>query len=770
MSPPERKRKKTKKKPSLVLGPTPESTPNPSLPDDLVVSCLARVSRLQYPTLSLVSKSFRSLLASPELYKTRSSLGHTESCLYVCIRFPNETNPRWFTLCQKPDHPFAKKKKKKSSGYALATIPIPHSPPAHWSGLVTVGSNIYNIGGSIYKTPLSTVSVLDCQSHTWREAPSMLIERYYPAANVVDGKIYVTGGCEECDNSSWMEVFDPKTQTWELVPSHGPEICGCKIYKSAVIDGKLHMFGTQNGLAYKPREGRWEREGWEMDLGWPWFSYSVIDNVLFYYSDGFKWYDTEARVWRQMKGLKGLPKFAHYGCVKLADYGGKMAVLWDKYLPSSGYKKKTIWCAVVALERPSSEEIWGKVEWLDAVLTVPEYYEFVCALSFFFPYINLPHIIIGIEGLPDLREKCRKAMVDLGGKMGFLWNEDLDNGEGRIWCAEIALERRDEEDEIWGKYPTLSLVSKSFRSLLASPHLYETRSSLGRTESCLYVCIRFPDETIPRWFTLCQKPDRTLTTVDTMKKKPSGYVLAKLSTPHSRHAHVCSLVTVGSDIYNIGGPVDEANEPSSSVSILDCRSNTWTEGPSMLVKRNYPFASVLDGKIYAAGSSDSSSSEWMEVFDTKTQTWELVSSPPAEMRARRHLHIKRMAGIDGKVHILGSSSRLAYDTREGRWESVGKEMSSGWGWYSYCVVENVIYYYKERGEIKWYDTKGRRWRALKGVKGLHKIPRYTVTLADFGGKMAVLWDRDVASTGDKMIWCTVIALERHNDEEIWGKV
>ncbi|CDY42631.1 BnaC01g00430D [Brassica napus] len=234
-------------------------------------------------------------------------------------------------------------------------------------------------------------------------------------------------------------------------------------------------------------------------------------------------------------------------------------------------------------------------------------------------------------------------------------------------------------------------------------------------------------------------------------KKASGYVLAKLSTPHSRHAHGCSVVTVGSDIYNIGGPIDKANEPSSSVSILDCRSNTWREGPSMLVKRNYPFASVLDGKIYAAGSSDSSSSEWMEVFDTKTQTWELVSSPvAAEMRARRHLHIKRMAGIDGKVHILGSSSRLAYDTREGRWESVGKEMSSGWGWYSYCVVDNVIYYYKERGEIKWYDSKGRRWRALKG--------------------MAVLWDRDVASTGDKMIWCTVIALERHNDEEIWGKV
>ncbi|CAH8346937.1 unnamed protein product [Eruca vesicaria subsp. sativa] len=104
---------------------------------------------------------------------------------------------------------------------------------------------------------------------------------------------------------------------------------------------------------------------------------SIMALMLFYYYDVFKWYDTEARVWRQMKGLKGLPKFASYGCVKLADYGGKMAVLWDKYLPSSGYKKKTIWCAVISLERPNSEEIWGKVEWLDAVLTVPESYEFV---------------------------------------------------------------------------------------------------------------------------------------------------------------------------------------------------------------------------------------------------------------------------------------------------------------------------------------------------------------------------------------------------------
>ena len=196
MSPPERKRKKTKQ--SLVLEPTPESTPITSLPDDLVVSCLARVSRLQYPTLSFVSKSFRSLLASPHLYETRSSLGRTESCLYVCIRFPDETIPRWFTLCQKPKK--KNKRTKKASRYVLAKLPTPPSRSAHWSGLVAVGSDIYNIGGPIDEAdePSSSVSILDCRSNTWREGPSMLVERDYPHANVIDGKIYVAGDLGAC--------------------------------------------------------------------------------------------------------------------------------------------------------------------------------------------------------------------------------------------------------------------------------------------------------------------------------------------------------------------------------------------------------------------------------------------------------------------------------------------------------------------------------------------------------------------------------------------
>lgn len=74
------------------------------LPDDLLLNCLARLTRSYYPILSLVSKRiFRSLLASTtDIYETRRLLGSTESCLYVCLMSPCSSKPRWFTLTQRP--------------------------------------------------------------------------------------------------------------------------------------------------------------------------------------------------------------------------------------------------------------------------------------------------------------------------------------------------------------------------------------------------------------------------------------------------------------------------------------------------------------------------------------------------------------------------------------------------------------------------------------------------------------------------------------------
>ncbi|KAH0936044.1 hypothetical protein HID58_013161, partial [Brassica napus] len=73
-----------------------------SLPDAVVLSCLARVSKLDHPALSMVSKRYRSLMVSSELYDLRSSsMGRTENLLYYSSEWAEVFDPKmetWETL------------------------------------------------------------------------------------------------------------------------------------------------------------------------------------------------------------------------------------------------------------------------------------------------------------------------------------------------------------------------------------------------------------------------------------------------------------------------------------------------------------------------------------------------------------------------------------------------------------------------------------------------------------------------------------------------
>ncbi|EOA16814.1 hypothetical protein CARUB_v10005035mg [Capsella rubella] len=364
--------------------PSPETTFS-SLPDDLVLNCLARLSRLHYPTLSLVSKRFRLLLASPDspdLYTSRSLLHRTESCLYVCLRFPLDPNPRWFTLWRRPDR--ASVNREKPICNLLVSIPSSPLPSARCSALVAVGSHIYNIGGTIDDDePSSRVLILDCRYHSWEEGPSMIMRRDHPAASVLDGKLYVAGGCKDIDSPNWIEVFEPKFKTWEAVSSSCAKECDSEIIRSTEIDGKVYMCGSK-GVSYNPKDGICEPVEWNMCKGWAWFSSCVIDNVLYYYySREFKWFDASIREWRIVQGLESLD-IAIHSHVKLADYGGKMAVFWDMTYASDsggGFQGKQIWCAEVEVERNNNGEILGRVELFGPVLEVPEGSEFVGVLA-----------------------------------------------------------------------------------------------------------------------------------------------------------------------------------------------------------------------------------------------------------------------------------------------------------------------------------------------------------------------------------------------------
>ncbi|EFH64985.1 hypothetical protein ARALYDRAFT_894748 [Arabidopsis lyrata subsp. lyrata] len=334
------------------------------LPDDVVLNCLARVSRLYYPTLSLVSKKFRSLLSSKELYQTRTLLGRTESFLYVFLR-----------------------RRPNSSKRILVPISSPNFPSARWSKVAAVGPNIYSIGGlehNMSSKASSNVMAMDCRSHTWCEAPSMHVAREFHSVCAFDGKIYVTGANENLDSTNWMGVFDTNTRTWEYLQIPGKELCRASQLESVWYEGTLYVRSEKKNVTYKLHKGRWRKVDYAMNYGWGRSSsYCVIENV-FYHNFGttIYWFDSQKRSWKILKGLESLCKsLCNKSAKYLVDYGGKIAVLWQDYVSLKFPRETSIWCAEIAIEKRENGEIWGMLEWVDIVFTTDNPSNLVHALT-----------------------------------------------------------------------------------------------------------------------------------------------------------------------------------------------------------------------------------------------------------------------------------------------------------------------------------------------------------------------------------------------------
>ena len=109
-----------------------------SLPDEVVLKCLFRVPRCYDLNLSLVSKTLRSLVRSPELYRLRSQLKSVYLSYYFYQgRLSRSPSYSWITF--RPGD--------KTTDYqlehrplSLADVPIPDLGDA-----VSVGSEIYFI-------------------------------------------------------------------------------------------------------------------------------------------------------------------------------------------------------------------------------------------------------------------------------------------------------------------------------------------------------------------------------------------------------------------------------------------------------------------------------------------------------------------------------------------------------------------------------------------------------------------------------------------------
>ncbi|CAK7337937.1 unnamed protein product [Dovyalis caffra] len=276
--------------------PPPPQILIPSLSNDIALSILARIPRSHHPLLSLVSKPFRSLLSSPLFYTTRSLLNTSQHFLYLSLRIPTATSLHWFTLYQNPT---------KNS-----LIPLPPTPsPLVGSAFVAVGPKIYVIGGSIGDIPSSHVWALDCRSNTWEAVPGMRISREFAAAGVVDGRIYVIGGCVVdtwVKSRNWAEVFDPKTGKWDSVDSGKDGLLREKwMHGSAVVNERIYVMADRNGVVYEPKTKKWETVGSELDLGWRGRA-CVVNGILYCYDyvGNIRGFDVGNGVWKDLRGWK----------------------------------------------------------------------------------------------------------------------------------------------------------------------------------------------------------------------------------------------------------------------------------------------------------------------------------------------------------------------------------------------------------------------------------------------------------------------------------
>ncbi|KAG7552180.1 Kelch repeat type 1 [Arabidopsis thaliana x Arabidopsis arenosa] len=649
------------------------------------------------------------------------------------VFFSDKPCPSLFALWIKPGQTLTNQLEKKERSIGdTRLVPIPSSycstVPFY---TISVGSEVYGL--KQYNDPSSMMWVRNKKNLFWRKAPNMTVARAKAIAHVLNGKIYVMGGCKADESANWGEVFDIKTQTWEPLPDPGAELRFSSIRKIEVFKGKLYVRSNEKkDSVYDPEEGKW-------DVTTKSHVQSLIDNV-WYCCDKRScwWYDTSRRKWRVVKGLDMLIKNLGCGIIEIANYDGKLLILWDKFVHHGTCQDKDIWCALIALERrDGSDEVWGNIDWASIVLTVPSSYGFVNSLK---------NRIKELQGKPKppsplfeqkgiLRRSSsmsmvarRKIMVDpprassfepssasgqqrdgfeqvytrstrrhnrraeqvaspersSTNKFDYISSQDVEqpppayygvylglNGTKRSELdqgARLELEqdvtdtprselhqgaRLELEQDVTdtptseldqgarmeleqyvmdtprtrisrSHYPKLSLVCKTFRTLLISNELTVARLHLKTHETFFHVCLKFPDRPNPSMFTLWIRPGQILTNQLEKKQRSTGDTRL-VQIPSSYYSNVpLNLIRVGSKVYGLR----QSNDPSSNMLVRKKKSLCWHKAPNMTVARAKALACVLNGKIYVMGGCGADeSANWGEVFDIKTQTWAPLPDP-----------------------------------------------------------------------------------------------------------------------------------------------
>lgn len=290
------------------------------LPDEISLQILARVPRIHYLKLKLVSQSWKEAISAPEIYSLRRELKTTEEWVFILSRV--EESLLWYALdpvsrkWQKlPPMPHDSIHDASRTGLAIlqmwnllgARLKISDAIKG-WLGrgdaldrlpfcgcsIGAVNGCLYVLGGLSRASALSCVWRYDPISNTWSEMSPMLTGRAYSKTGVINNKLYVVGGvCRYRGGLTPLqsaEVFDPETGLWSEVPSMPfskaqvmptgfladllkPIATGLTTYR-----GKLYVpqslycwpfFVDAGGEIYDPETNSWIEMPVGMGEGWP---------------------------------------------------------------------------------------------------------------------------------------------------------------------------------------------------------------------------------------------------------------------------------------------------------------------------------------------------------------------------------------------------------------------------------------------------------------------------------------------------------------------
>ncbi|KAK9274083.1 hypothetical protein L1049_018897 [Liquidambar formosana] len=256
-----------------------------SLPDDLILECLSRVSPSSLPSLSLVCRRWSHLILSSAFSDLRRlhgrlrlsifALSFSESSLFAAT-LPSVLDASW-----------------KLTSFLASDAVLPESFHASFSHarVLAIGREIYILGRN------ATVRFDTWTGKAASRSP-MLFPRKKFAAAVVSGRIYIAGGTAR---TAAVEEYDPDTEEWHVVADAPRRRYGCI---GASVDGVFYVIG---GLRIGTSGNEASR---------------AAGTEAHVYASSMDLYDVEARGWLRSRAVPG------GGCVVAAcAAGGHVYVL-----------------------------------------------------------------------------------------------------------------------------------------------------------------------------------------------------------------------------------------------------------------------------------------------------------------------------------------------------------------------------------------------------------------------------------------------------------